>query len=133
MDLVTLRMIAVSLGAVGFIAACGSSPSTANSFGIQPGASGGIPDATTAAETGAKANPAPTSTASSSDEAGPPSCMASCNVDNDCASPCGNGVWCCMQNMCFSPQSGSCGSDEGGTDEGGGGDDSGTAAPAPSM
>ena len=129
MDFVTLRMIAVSLGAVGFIAACGSSPSTANSFGIQPG--GNVPDATTAPETGAAASPAPTATASTPppEEAGPPpSCQATCNVDGDCASPCGNGVWCCMQNMCFSPQSGSCDSGEGGSS-----DDSGTAAPAPSM
>ncbi len=134
MDLVSLRMFAASIGAVGLIAACGSGASAGNSFGLH-GAN--VPDAT--AETGpavpATTAPMMMTAAPASDEAGPPTCTAVCTVDSDCASPCGNGTWCCGNGTCFSPSSGTCDSSEAGSDDGGGGggDDGSTAAPAPSM
>lgn len=137
MDLVSLRMMAVSICAIGLVAACGSSGTSAgNSFGFPPGA--GIPDAT-AMDTGAPPvmmMAAPTNTGAQNPppaaEAGPPTCsFQGCKVDGDCTAPCGNGMWCCMAGTCYSPQSGSCGTGSDGGDEAG--DDSSTAAPAPSM
>jgi hypothetical protein len=136
MDLVSLRMMAVSIGAIGLVAACGSSGTSAgNSFGFPPGAM--VPDAT-AMDTGAAPvmTAAPTNTGNQSPppaaEAGPPTCsFTGCMVDGDCTAPCGNGTWCCMAGTCFSPASGSCNTASDGGDEGG--DDGSTAAPAPSM
>jgi hypothetical protein len=129
MNLVSLRMTAGSIGAIGLIAACGSGASAGNSFGLH----GNAPDATAPVEAGPMM---PASSGSNmmappaNSDSGPATCSATCSADSDCASPCGNGTWCCGNGTCYSPSSGTCEA-EGGSDEGG--DDSGSAAPAPSM
>jgi hypothetical protein len=138
MNLVSLRMIAVTIGAVGFIAACGSSGSSlGNSFAPVPGAV--VPtDATAPMEaapaSGAAGNNAPA-------EAGPttapvPTCtITNCATDQDCSS-CGADTWCCMAGTCYSAGNKACGG--GGSDDAGSADestdDSGfMTPPAPSM
>jgi hypothetical protein len=137
MELVSLRMIAVSAGAMAVIAACGGTgPSAANSFGSQ---------ATTSANTGmdattdAKGMGAATSGASSgsgsmgamsNDDSG--MCGSNCNTNDDCMTACGGtgANWCCAAGTCFMTTSGSCETEGGASSDDG---SAGMVAPAPSM
>jgi len=138
MNLISLRMMAVSLGAVGFIAACGSSGSSlGNSFGPVPGAV--IASDATAPPSEASA-PASSSSGTSAEDSGASTapaaatCNIMCSTDEDCSS-CGSQTWCCMAGTCYVPKGNVCpttvgGGDAGSADES---DDDGSAAPAPSM
>jgi hypothetical protein len=135
MELVSLRMIAVSAGAVAIIAACGGTgPSAANSFGLPAGASVNetrMMDATTDAKGNGQASSGSASSGgagTSNDDSG--MCGANCNTNDDCMTACGGtgANWCCAAGTCYMTTSGSCETEGGGTS-----DDGSSAAPAPSM
>jgi hypothetical protein len=132
MELVSLRMIAVSAGAMAVIAACGGTgPSAANSFGSQATSSANTGmDATTDAKGKGPASSGASSGSGSmgmsNDDSG--MCGSNCNTNDDCMAACGGtgANWCCAAGTCFMTTSGTCDTEGGSSDEGG------NAAPAPS-
>jgi hypothetical protein len=133
MELVSLRMIAVSAGAVALIAACGGTgPSAANTFGLPAGstASDTRMDATTDAKGNGQASSGSASSGGASMGANDDSgmCGSNCQTNDDCMTACGGSGanWCCAAGTCYMTTSGTCDT------EGGSSDDGSSAAPAPS-
>jgi hypothetical protein len=139
MKMGSIRSLMTVLGAVGFIAACGSS-NNSSTGGFAP-----VAKKTTGADASLSGNSSGNSSgAGGNDNSGSPgnssgstqsgddsggACTAQCTVDSDCDTACGTaaGVNCCGSGVCFANASGTC------DDEGGAGDDSGSPSPAPSM
>jgi hypothetical protein len=139
MKMGSTRSLMTVLGAVGFIAACGSSNnSTTGGFApvkAKTGAdasvggnnSGNSSGASGDDNSGSPGNSSGTTPTGGGDDGG--ACTSQCTVDSDCDTACSTaaGVNCCGSGTCFASMTGTC------DDEGGAGDDSGTPAPAPSM
>jgi hypothetical protein len=142
MNVGSLRMFAVGLGVIGFVACSGSKGnnnseseqnSGSSSGNTLNGNSGGNSGSTSAGNSsgGTSANNPPPVTAAPPPVIEAGACPSTCTADTDCAScgsPSDGGVYCCGAGTCY-PSVSACDDDAG---AGGFGDGS-MAAPAPSM